>query len=164
MDDQIFVYDLDGVYRLNPDTLTAELLYALPRAFSTLGHAVALPDGGLLVAHLDLSDKRLIALNADGTLRWERSISRIVLGLPRLFVIDDNVYGVLRDGDVVSIDAASGEVRRIFDVGTRDPLPGETWAFASGADRILIDYRGGSIVAFDPQIALDAMLSGSDSQ
>ena len=61
-------YDQEGVYRLNPETHSAELLYALPRAHPELGGVVALPDpdGGLLVAHAAPYDRRLIALNSDG--------------------------------------------------------------------------------------------------
>lgn len=154
--DQIFVYDVDGIYRLRPESLSAELLYKLPRAYPGPGDIVALPDGGILFAHGNLQDQRLLALDSDGQLRWQRSIARLPTSLLRVLMVGEYPYAVMYDGDVYAIDAVDGALTHIFDAGSRNPFAGTPWAVASG-DQILIDFRGGNIVALDPQRALEAV-------
>jgi outer membrane protein assembly factor BamB len=154
--DQTFVYDVDGIYRLRPESLSAELLYKLPRAYPGPGDIVALPDGGVLFAHGNLQDQRLLVLDGDGELRWQRSIARLPTSLLRLLRVGERAYAVMYDGDVYAIDAVDGTLTHIFDAGSRNPYSGNPWAIASG-DQILIDFRGGNIVALDPVRALEAV-------
>ncbi|NIR02163.1 MAG: PQQ-binding-like beta-propeller repeat protein, partial [Gemmatimonadales bacterium] len=133
----IFLYATDGIYRLDPETLDIERLYAFPRGFPSSGDIVALPDGGLLVAHQDAYDRRLIALNKDGTLRWERSVSGILRGWQRLlilggrpFLVSQNYTSAASDEiSVFAIDLDSTELTRLFTAGSRSVLPGSTSAF-----------------------------------
>jgi len=132
------------------------LLYKLPRAYPGPGDIVALPDGGILFAHGNLQDQRLLALDSDGQLRWQRSIARLPTSLLRVLMVGEYPYAVMYDGDVYAIDAVDGALTHIFDAGSRNPFAGTPWAVASG-DQILIDFRGGNIVALDPQRALEAV-------
>jgi outer membrane protein assembly factor BamB len=170
-DDQIWAYDEDGIYSLDFETLSAELLYALPTGFLGRDDMVALPDGGVLVAHTDVSDRRLIALHADGTLRWQRSCSDIIRGQQRLLALDGRAYLVSRNDttssseiSIFAIDLNSAELTRIFTGGSRSPLSDNTWAFAVGDDSILVNVGGGSMVMLDPRLAMEAVLQATDSQ
>jgi len=93
--DTLFVYDDEGVYRLDTETHEADPLYPLPRAFPDLGDMIALPDGGLLLAHPDYDDRRLIALDGEGNLQWQRSYDDVVSGQPRLLSLAGRIYLVL---------------------------------------------------------------------
>jgi outer membrane protein assembly factor BamB len=169
--DQVMLYDSDGIYRLDPGTLSTELLYALPRGSPWLGDVVALPDGGLLSAHMDRVDRRLIALNADGTVRWQRSISHVVRGQQfllahdgRVFLISKDATGSFSEVTVYTVDSHSAELTRIFKAGSRNPAPGDTWSFGIGDDRILIEAGGGGIAVLDTRMATDAVKQAGRSQ
>ena len=161
---RIFVYATDGIYRLDSETLSAERLVALPRGAPRSGDIVALPDGGLLVAHQDIYDRRLIALNDDGTLRWERSNSDILQGRQRLLMLAGHPFLVSENNTtsssdeiaVFAIDVNSAELARIFTGGSRDSIPGSASAFVVGDDRILINI-GGRLVMLDTRLALEAL-------
>jgi hypothetical protein len=168
--DEVFVYNPTGIYRLSLSLLSAYPLYPLPRAFPDLGDAVALPDGGLLVAHADQADARLIALNADGTLRWERSYVPAVreqsaaMAKPRLVAAGSHVYLVLHNGissanitDIFSIDMNSAALTRIFTGGTRNLAQEDLWAFAIDGDHLLVNYGGSNVTALDARLALKAV-------
>jgi murein DD-endopeptidase MepM/ murein hydrolase activator NlpD len=163
--DQVWVYDGEGIYRLKPGTLSSELRYALPRGSPILGDIVALPDGGVLVVHTDPFDKRLIALNADGTLRWQRSVFDVIVGQQRLrlLVADGRPYLIsqhdavpLSEVSVFSLDLRSAELVRIFTGGSRNPSPNDTWAFGAN-DRILINIGGSCMAGLDTQLAIEAL-------
>jgi hypothetical protein len=82
-----------------------------------LGDAVALPDGGLLAAHVDQADARLIALNADGSLRWQRSYLPAIRAQsatqakPRLVTTGGRVYLLLNN------DISPASITDIFSIG-----------------------------------------------
>jgi hypothetical protein len=169
---RIYVYATDGIYRLDPETLDAERLYALPRGFPSSGDIIPLPASGLLVTHQDAYDRRLIALNDDGTLRWERSVSGIVRGWQRLltlggrpFLVSQNYTNSASDEiSVFAIDLSSSELTRLFTAGSRSVLPGSTSAFVVDDDRILLNVRGGRMVLLDTGIALQAASGALSSQ
>ena len=134
-DGQVFVYNSTGVYRLSPDLQAASLIYLLPRAFPDTGDAIALPNGGVLVAHADQADARLIALNADGTLRWQRSYAparqarSAAQAKARLVASDSHVYLVLHNDlstsnvtDIFGVGTDGNRLVRIFAGGTRNLL------------------------------------------
>jgi murein DD-endopeptidase MepM/ murein hydrolase activator NlpD len=148
--DQVFIYNPTGIYRLNPITHAADRLRPLDAASYTDGQIVAAPDGTLLVAHRGRYDWRLIALNPDGTFRWDRSIADLDRTLPRLIAIGQQAYAVTHAGEVLLIDMTSGDARRIFDGGGRLSLPGEAWAFETRSGRMVFDFRLGTLVGFDP--------------
>ncbi len=162
---ELWIYSEDGVYRLDPEALAAELLYALPTATSWWGDALALPGGGVLVAHTDAFDRRLIALDADGALRWQRSYAAIVHGEQQLLLLDGRVYVVLErdvgeasEMSVFALDMDSAELTRVFNGGTRQLQPDDTWTVALDGDYMLISVGGGSMIALDPGVALEAVL------
>jgi len=163
--DHVLVYAADGICRLDPDTLSAERLVTLPSGSPSSGDIVALPDGGLLVAHQDAYDRRLIALNDDGTVRWQRSHSDILRGRQQFLTLGDRPFLVSENNAtsssgeiaVFAVDMNSAELARIFTGGSREFLPGFASAFGVGDGRMLINVGGGRLVMLDTQLALDAV-------
>jgi len=165
---QVWLYDDDGIYRLHLESPSADLLYTLPLGSPLLGDMVALPDGGgVLVAHTDRSDRRLIALNTDGTIRWQRSFADITRGQQRLLVLDGRPYLVSQDASVSSnqiaifaIDMNGAELTHIFTGGSRSPWQGDSWALAITDHRILISIGGSGMAALDAGAAMEAVSQG----
>jgi murein DD-endopeptidase MepM/ murein hydrolase activator NlpD len=158
--EQLWFYDHSGVYRLDAETQRSELVYPLPTSFLGLGDMIALPDGGLLLAHRDRWDERLIALDAGGRVRWERSYAGLVQGKPSILELDGRVYLMLQrmgnrssEISIYSIDLEQAELNHIFRGGSRTPDQNLTWAAAAGDGLILIHIGGGSTAALDPLAA-----------
>jgi murein DD-endopeptidase MepM/ murein hydrolase activator NlpD len=146
--DQIFLYAPTAVYRLRD---TPELLKTLDRTGYTRGSVIALPDGGVLIAHNGVDGRRLIALQPDGSLRWERSIQRLTGEAPHLVVVNDEVFALTPEGDVWRIDLKWGDAQRVLD-GTRlYTLPGSARTVVASNGTLIFDARGGRLIAFDPR-------------
>ena len=161
--DQIWNYDDEGVYRLNPASNEAELIYPLPRSFLGLGSIAALPapDDGVILAHRDRFDQRLIVLNADGTVRWQRSYAADVRGETDFLVANGRTYLTAQDNQsafnelsVYAIDLENAELTHIFTGGTRSAIPLDTWTLSVDDDTAVINIGGGSMVALDTRQAL----------
>lgn len=152
--DRVFVYNPTGLYRLTEAASAAERVLPLDDARFTDGHVMAAYDGTLLVAHRDYSDRRLIALNPDGSLRWDRSVLGLGRSLPQLIAIGRRMYAVTSNGDVLLIDLATGESQRVFDGGGLTFLSGGAWALPLPAGRMAFDFRGGRLIVLDPRAAL----------
>ncbi len=158
---QLFLYDGDAVLWLNRATLESELFFDLPDGLSSQGDIIALPDGGLLLGHMDGDGRRLIALNGDGSLRWQRAYADLLAGNPRLFISGAQPYLLSEEGSddwrrlsIYMIDLQNAELTRIFGGGTRDPIPGGTWLYGDELGHFLLNIGGGSLVALDAGIAL----------
>jgi outer membrane protein assembly factor BamB len=176
VDDKILMYGENGVYRLNPETLSVDLLYALPKGFIERGRMVTLSDGGLLLTHADAFDRRLIALNADGTLRWQRSYARTVQGYEHdLLVLDGRPYLVSyhrvaasSEVSVFAIDVNRARLVRIFVGAGRIVRPEYRGVCAIGDGILLLSVgsgvESGSIIAIDTQLALEAVLQAMNTQ
>ncbi len=159
---QIWIYEDEGIYRLNQESKVAELIYALPRSFLGLGDAVALPDGRLLLAHRDRFDQRLLLFNVDGTVNWQRSYRDAILGQPSFFVLDNQVYLASHNNapsfselKVYAVDLENSRLTHIFTGGTRSPVPADTWIIETSYKLALINMGGGDMAAFDPRTAYE---------
>jgi murein DD-endopeptidase MepM/ murein hydrolase activator NlpD len=148
--EHVFVYNTDGVFRLNPERWKADLLLPLDPGALRSSRIAATSDGGAIVSHVGSADRRLIGIDAGGALRWDRSIADLDGQVARLLAIGDRVYAMLDGGDILAIDAGNGEARRILDGGSGAQLGGEAWAFATASSRVLLDFRGGMLAALDP--------------
>jgi outer membrane protein assembly factor BamB len=149
--DHLFVYTPTALYRLSK---TPELLQQLDRTAYNQGNLIAEPDGGVIVAHNGMSGRRLIALWPDGSLRWDRSIQARTGSAPQLIAIGGQVYAVTQEGDVWWIDQKLGEAQRVLD-GTRLlTLPGTMRSVVTSNGTLIVDGRGGRLVALDPRAGI----------
>lgn len=144
----LLVYGPGGVWRALADGARAELRYALDAGLIDDGSIVAAPDGGAIVAHRDPRSMRLIALDADGGHRWDRSITDMGRRMPLLLGAGGRVLVVGAGGELLAIDPATGAARRLLAVGT--PAVTDTpWAFAAPDGRVVVRV-GDRLVGFDP--------------
>jgi murein DD-endopeptidase MepM/ murein hydrolase activator NlpD len=154
--DRLWLYNRDGLYRFDWETKTADLHYPLARGLSYLGDIVGLPDGGVLLAHADTADRRLLAFNPDGSLRWERSYDETITGAVRLVEQDGGIYltddqtgtsnGVL---SLYTLDLNNAALTEIFAGGSRSNSPGDSWVEAA-ENHLIINIAGGNLLALDP--------------
>lgn len=160
---QIWVYAANGVYRLHAPTGAADWLLALPGGLLPDGDMVARPDGGVLLAHRDLYDHRLIALDGDGRVQWERSLRGMAAGEARLLAANGRLYLLNQTTNdsrseltLYTIDTAAAHLTRLLVVGSRAPLPAATWAAPAG-ELLMINIGGGHLVAINPLFALESV-------
>ncbi len=172
--EQLFLYAADGLYRLEPNSLAAELLYPLPYGLIHRGDLKALPNGALLLAHNDLHHSRLILLEPDGQVRWERSYEDIIFGWQRLLLLDGRPYlfssynRSLAEGVATSqvedevalfaIDLETADLTRILVGGTRNPSPTDTAVVPLEQGQVLINIGGMTVLRLDAAAALEAVL------
>jgi hypothetical protein len=169
---QVFLYSEEGVYRLDADTQSANLIYALPKGILKWGDMVPIVGEGLLVVHADPDDRRLLALDPDGILRWERSLVNLPSGQVQLLEVDDQAYLLVQQVTssanniaIYAIDTDNAELMLIFKGGTRTPVtnPKATWAYTIDEETILFNIDGGGMVALNPLVALEAVEGAADS-
>jgi outer membrane protein assembly factor BamB len=164
------LYNNEGIHLLPHGASEPELAYALPRAFQYSGNMIALSDGSVIVAHSDIYDPRLIALNPDGSVRWDRSYSAVVPGRPLLLLLDSLPFLLLQDTStrfgssaLFAIDIDNAELTPVFDGGPVRMYINETWAQAIDDRRILINMWGNSLVMVDTQAALETVTGGDET-
>ena len=130
------------------------LLKRLDRALYNDGSLIATADGGLLIAHHGINGLRLIALRPDGSQRWERSLQQLTSGAPQLVAVGKEVYAVMKEGDVWWIDQKLGEAQRVLDGARLLTLPGNVRSVVTSSGTLIVDARGGRLVALDPSAGI----------
>lgn len=162
--EQPYMYAEDGVYQIDLESGLVEPFFGLPSGYPRSGSLSEMPGGGVLVAHTDLDDKRLIAIDEDGSLRWERSIASLGARAVELLTLKEEIYlmsqydvGLSTGIDLFHIGSESGDLTRIFSGGTRSTSPNPAEITAIG-DSILIRITGVGLAALDPQAALKAVI------
>jgi len=139
-----------------------QVVYRLPPGSVSRGDLLTMADGGVMVAHSDAVDRRLLRFSADGMLVWERSYAGQLNGDVRLQRLGADIYVTAQselgnDGDMTlyALSAANNRLTMLFRSGTRTPLPGGSWT-AVLPDHLLINTGGGPLALLDPQAALMA--------
>jgi hypothetical protein len=164
--DQLYLYTGDGLYHLDDIDASFALLYEFPGSATRSGSLLSLPGGGLLLAHADARDRRLIAFDAAGQLMWQRSYARVSAGLFQPLILGDQVYLLSQDSRTPSnelalyaLDTAAPGLTRIFRGGTRSPSASANWSWPVGEHILLVQIGGGSLFALDVEAAARAMAS-----
>ncbi len=165
--EDMWLYAPDGLYRLQPED--AELLYALPQAQLAFSAATPLPNGGVLLAHTDAFDSRLIAFNQDGSLHWDVSIANLEIGPTKLVTANEQVYLFIESSDgnnlqtkLYHVNLNNGDLTYIFNGGSRPFSFSDTWIVPTNSSQLLLNSAGGAILALDPQFAIDSVRATSD--
>ena len=161
--EQPYMYAEDGVYQIDLESGLVEPFFELPSGYPRSGSLSEIPGGGVLVAHTDLGDKRLIAIEEDGSLRWERSIAGVDARGVELLTLEEEIYmmseyrvGLSTGVDLFHVGAESGDLTRIFSGGTR--LTGPNMLKITGiGELITIDITGVGLAAIEPQAALETV-------
>jgi murein DD-endopeptidase MepM/ murein hydrolase activator NlpD len=152
---RLWHYNRDGLYRLDLETQTPDFHYPLPRGLPSLGDAVGLPDGGLLLAHADTAGRRLLAFDANGRLRWERSYEGIILGRVHLVALNGRVYLIAEDNGsssrtitVYAVDLNNAALTLLFAGGSRSGNSADTWVMTAG-NYLLLNIAGSNLLSLD---------------
>lgn len=166
-----WIYSKDGIYLMSPNASTPMLLYPLPRAFPSPGDIIPLPDSGVLVAHHDIYDRRLLAFHPDGTIRWEYSYSHALSGQPNLFNLGDQPYIMTHNTSsnlskvaIFAIDIDVPALTLTFEGAVRSGSARSTWGYAVDERRLLFNIGGMNILLLDTEIALEMSLQVTPSQ
>jgi hypothetical protein len=137
------------------ETQTPDFHYPLPRGLPSLGDAVGLPDGGLLLAHADTAGRRLLAFDANGRLRWERSYEGIILGRVHLVALNGRVYLIAEDNGsssrtitVYAVDLNNAALTLLFAGGSRSGNSADTWVMTAG-NYLLLNIAGSNLLSLD---------------
>ncbi len=163
--DWVYVYHEEGIYRLDPDTLVTQLLYLLPRSLRRSGDMIPAPGGGLLIAHRDVFDQRLILLDREGSVIWQRSISGLIQGEPnlvdfgnQLFLISQGSSNSTGDLSIFAIDIDEPRLGRIFIGGSRSGSMLNSWSFSTNDGFILVNIGGRNLIALNAFLAREAVM------
>jgi outer membrane protein assembly factor BamB len=162
--DRVFAYDKQGIVLLDPRARSIERWYALPDGLPRVDDLVALPDGGVLATHTRASGGSLTALHPDGTLRWRRSYAHTLARQGHLLALDGKAYFVSRSSatsatkiSIFEVDLDNAELVKVFDGGSQGVTSADTWAFAIGEGRILINLGSTGMLALDMRLASEAV-------
>jgi hypothetical protein len=142
---------------------------AIPRSLSSSGGAAPpagkAPPGGALALHRDVAGTWLVALRADGSLRWQRSISGLVRGGSHLLALDDSVLLVSQqrhfsssDLSVYAVDLGSAQLARVLTAGDRSAATQGAWVAALDGDHALLHLASTGTIALDVKAARHAAL------
>ncbi len=161
INEEVFLYDGAGVYRLTAGSEDLELHYALPSAYPRLGDMVVSSESELIIVHADRQDRKVIALSQDGEIRWERSVAGLPGGDFQLIVSSGRAYLAVwnttsRENQlqVYAISENGESLQLVFSGGTRTPFSAGAWLEILGNDWMLIRIGGGGLALLDPQQAL----------
>ena len=154
--DNVLLFDRNALSRLDLESQSVEPLLALPGVSLQAGAVAALPGGGAIVAHAARADQRLLALDGDGDLLWQRSIADIP-AVDLDFLVDENqlflaVQNDAGSGSEVSLFALGLEnvsLTHLFTGGSRSSAVDQTRLFALGNGRLLISIDGRSLTLLD---------------
>ena len=160
--DRVYFYGEEGVFELDLDMQATRMLYSLSPRFFGPGDLLVLPGGALLVVHPDLDDSRLMVLEQDGTLRWERSLDRAVAGPVTLLSDGQRVYLLGQEppeaGQTLAlyhVDPQAAELVLLFRGGNRSSYRLDHHAWIGPNGNILLEVGGGSPVLLDPARVLE---------
>ncbi|NIM92259.1 MAG: peptidoglycan DD-metalloendopeptidase family protein [Anaerolineales bacterium] len=162
--EEAFLYNEEGIYILDSESRSAELVYSLPWGYPASGDILAIPDRGVLVAHRDQFDQRLIFVDVNGSLQWERSYIGIGSGSAKLTLIDGNPYILIEkrlsnyvEVDLFAIDLETSELTLIFHGEARNPRNDEGWLTDIGNGRALLYIQGRRLLLLDVNEAHEAI-------
>ena len=155
VDNQLWGFDANTIYRLQPETRSVVVIAQMPAAVPGIEAILPLPDGRILLAHRARADRRLLLLDSDGALVWDRSFANLSAGLSDLLLADTEplllTQNTTRAGtrvDLYAVDVDAASLNHIFSGG--GPIsasPVSAWSGGNG--RLLLAIPDGSIVALD---------------
>lgn len=165
----LYLYAQEGLYQLDVDAQTAELVLPLPGGDPGSREVAGLETGGLILLQTDRYDRRLLYLDPDGSLGWKRSIRALAQGEQRLVSYGEQAYLVITESGfstrgstnvevaLYALDLESGDLTHILTGGTRQLHARDTWLAPMGIGLLMVNIGGGPMAAFAPETALDIL-------
>jgi len=154
--DTLYVYARDGLYAIPADSNTAEKLIDMLNAFPTIGDMMTLDNGGILLAHMDRDDRKLITIKPDGEVEWERSYASLMDGTPnlmqisrRIFILNEQTLSSNREITIYEVFPEKGELEKVFIGGSRRANAGYTWYHYNDTGEMVLNIGGTSLVGLN---------------
>ncbi|MEZ4767934.1 MAG: peptidoglycan DD-metalloendopeptidase family protein [Caldilineales bacterium] len=155
IDDQLWGFDANTIYRLQPDSREVEIVAQLAPAAPGIEAILPLPDGRILLAHRDRADRRLMLLDGSGAQLWDRSYASLAAGSSDLLrsgtqtvMLTQNTSRAGTRVDLYTVDLEDASLRHIFaGGGPVSATPASAWRADDG--RLLLAIPGGSLLALD---------------
>ena len=161
----LWLYARDSLHQIDitNEDYPSSLIYTLPTAPISRGDLVVLPDGGLLLAHADSADRRLIQFSSDGRIQWQRSYAGQIEGNATLHLVNGQPFLAASIGsgangrlNIYALDPTQQSLTRLFEGGSRTPIGNEMWLTAVANNQLLVNVGGGPLALFDTAVALEA--------
>jgi outer membrane protein assembly factor BamB len=155
--DQVLLYDGDGLYRLDLAAESVAPLLNLPGGRRDAGDVAPLPGGGLIVAHVDRADRRLLAFDSEGNLLWQRSVDDTTAGNLELFAMEEKLFLVDKSRGTWGSEIAlflldlveEPRLIHLFSGGSRSSALDQTSITPLANGRALINIDGRSLTLLD---------------
>lgn len=164
------LFNDQGLFKLNPDDGSHELLSEWPQDSLRASDVMALEDGSALVVYLSRSDRRLILFDSQGNVMWQRALPDSIAGTPTLQPVDGRPYLVAQSESggtgsisVFAVDTGNVALARLFSGGTRMPRASQNSFHLAGNRRLLVNIGGGHLVALDLRSAAEGMVTAPGS-
>ncbi|MFK7802729.1 MAG: M23 family metallopeptidase [Anaerolineae bacterium] len=166
----LWIYDSNGLYRMELNSIAPviEGIKLLPAGDLNRSDAMAMPDGGLMIAHVDRDDSRLFVFSPGGQTVWERSYRELPRGGQNLTMLNGIPYLVSKGGirsageiTIFEVDIRNDHLNRIFLGGTRFAYVVDTWVMPVN-NSLLINIGGGTMSMFDPTLALTQLAEAAE--
>ena len=161
----LWLYGRDSLHQIDitSENYPATLIYTLPTAPISRGDLLMLPDGGLLLAHADSADRRLIQFSSDGRIQWQRSYAGQIEGNATLHLVNGQPFLAASIGsgangrlNIYALDPTQQSLTRLFEGGSRTPISNDMWLTAVANNQLLVNVGGGPLALFDTAVALEA--------
>ncbi len=150
------LFNDEGLFKLDPISRSSQLLSSWPRDSLRTGDVVALEDGGALLADYNRTDRRLIRMDATGSIIWQHSLPDDIAGTAELYMFAGKQYLITiaesGSGETISVygvDLQRASLTRLFDGGTRNPRTGLNGVYQRTGDQIFLNIGGGHLVSLD---------------
>jgi hypothetical protein len=108
----------------------------------------------------------LIAIEADGSLRWERSVASLGPRTVELMAVGGQAYAAMQLDlgtstgiDIFHVQEADGRLTRVFSGGSRFSSS-DSLSLTVAGDSVLISIADVGLLGWEPQVALQTVLEG----
>jgi hypothetical protein len=164
--ERTYLYAEEGLYHLEPAERTAKRLLSLSNTYQEMRTIASTADGGLVLIHADSYDRRLLRLDSQGALVWERSLMVLPRGGWQLLTTTQELYLLVSHtdssrtvADIYAIDLDSATLTHILRGDSRQSYTRNTWMQPLGEGLWLLNVGGGPLGAFNLQAAYQRVTS-----
>jgi hypothetical protein len=117
---------------------------------------ITLDNGEILLAHMDRDDRKLILINTNGEVEWERSYASLLDGTLKLmqisrliFILNEQTLSNNRVITIYEVIPEKGELEKVFIGGSRRANAGYTWYHYNDTGEMVVNIGGSSLVGLN---------------
>ncbi len=154
----VWIYSEMGLYRINLNN-EVETVATFDETRLNLSDITPLEAGGVMLAHVDKSDQRLLVFSSNGQMSWERSVRDLGRSSLRLETLNGRPYLITEEAvnttntvSIYEIRPEQNQLEKVLEAGTRFPYPIDTWFETVNGFELLINVGGGPMLLFDPLV------------